>query len=145
MYVAITGVSPHIHLVVKHVKTGRSGKRRIAPGNRWKGRRDRDNQVFPQAARPRKEGGKRRSTPALLIGIIPSSFVGLDSFYGGSEPQNQPIPAHSPGSCWCGGTCADQVDLALLLPTRANLAAVLSLHKTDANPPMDCKKRGRLN
>jgi hypothetical protein len=91
--------------------------------------------LFPQAARPRKEGGKRRSTPTLIIGIIPSSFVGLDSFYGGSEPQNQPIPAYQLGTCWCDGTCAGQVDLALLFPSRANLAAVLSLYKTGAIPP----------
>jgi hypothetical protein len=42
-------VSPHFHPRVEHVKTGRSGKRWIALGNRWKGRRDRDNQSLPVA------------------------------------------------------------------------------------------------
>jgi hypothetical protein len=64
--------------------------------------------LFPQAARPWEEGGNRRIALALLIGISPSSFVGLDPLSGGSEPGNQPLPVFSPGSCWCSGTCAGQ-------------------------------------
>jgi hypothetical protein len=42
--------------------------------------------------------GKRRFTPALIIGIVPSGFVNLDPLYRGSEPGNQPLQVFSPGS-----------------------------------------------
>lgn len=41
----------------------------------------------------RKPGGKRRITPALLIGISPSSLIGLDSLSGGANRKSTPSSA----------------------------------------------------
>jgi hypothetical protein len=90
--------------------------------------------LYLQAARPWEEGGKRRIAPALLIGIIPSSLVGLDPLQGGSEPGNQPLQCF--GLALAGSVAPEQVrrDLALLVPARATLAAVLTLDETGAIP-----------
>jgi hypothetical protein len=90
--------------------------------------------LYVQAGRPRQEGGKRRIAPALLIGIIPSSLVGFDPSQGGSEPGNHPLQCFGPVLAESVAPERVRRDLTLLVPVRATLASVLSLHETWAIP-----------
>jgi hypothetical protein len=74
-------------------------------GNKRKSRRDLDNDALPTGCGTLGRRQEKADSPALIIGISPSSFVSLNPADGGSEPGNQLLPVLSLSSCWCSCTC----------------------------------------
>jgi hypothetical protein len=126
---------PHEHPTVEQVKASRTwSKGGWHLGNRQKRRGELDNQALPagcQTLGRRREKADRSSSTNL---DHPFNLVGLDPLQGGSEPGNQPLQCFGP--TLAGSVAPERVrrDLALLVPARAPLAAVLSLHETGAIP-----------